>query len=288
MSAAAAPAHWKGPIASIFAERLKRRVALSDAESRFLDRMEARSVYVDRHRIICRAGDRVHEAFVLKSGWAISYSEFPDGSRQIRRIHLPGDLLAIPALAVRHHPANIETLTPAVVSPFERSDFARLFVEHPRLTAIMYMFAQEERITLGDRMGCIGRLHCKERLAFLLLDILDRVRATGAAADGWFEMHLTREQMAEMTGMTPVHASRMWSELVAEGAIAVDGHYVAILDEIRLQTLSEYVNRTNDLDFSWLPGGDVVRNLQSREEVKRIAGNCDAPDPAPLAVTPIL
>jgi CRP/FNR family transcriptional regulator, anaerobic regulatory protein len=221
--------------------------------------MQANDLHVEARHVICRAGDRVNEAFVLKSGWAISYSQFPDGSRQIRRLHLPGDLLAMPALALRHHAENIEALTPAIVSPFGRNAFARLFVEHPRLTAIMFIFAQEERTTSGDRMGCIGRLECKPRLAFLLLDIFNRLRAIGAADGATFDIHLTREQMAEMTGMTPIHASRMWSELIAEGAIAADGHRVTILDEARLQSLSGYVNRAIDLDFSWIPGGDEPR-----------------------------
>jgi CRP/FNR family transcriptional regulator, anaerobic regulatory protein len=245
-------------IKSIFAQRLKRRISLSDAEAAFLDKLEARSVYVDRRSQICCADAEVHEAFVLKSGWAISYTEFPHGSRQIRRLHLPGDLLAIPSLAMRHHPEHIDALTPVVVSPFKRSDFARLFVEYPRLTAIMYVFAQEERITACDRMGCIGQLDCKQRLAFLLLDVLNRVRATDASIDTTFEMHLAREQMAEITGMTPVHASRMWNELIAERCIAVDGQSVVILDEARLQTLSGYVNRAAKLDFSWIPSGDNI------------------------------
>jgi CRP-like cAMP-binding protein len=218
--------------------------------------MEASDIYVEARRTICRVGDPVNEAFVLKSGWAISYSQFPDGARQIRRLHLPGDLLAMPSLALRHHAENVEALTPAIVSPFERSFFSQLFVEHPRLAAIMFIFAQQERTTSGDRMGCIGRLECKPRLAFLLLDIFDRLRAIDAADGATFDIHLTREQMAEMTGMTPIHASRMWSELIAEGAIAADGHRITILDEARLQSLSGYVNRALDLDFSWVPDRD--------------------------------
>ena len=248
---------------NLFAERLKRCSPLGEAEAGFLDEMGARNVQIDRHRTLCRAGEKVRQAFVLKSGWAISYSRFPDGSRQIRRLHLPGDLLAMPALAMSHHPENVETLTPAVVSPFDRTAFSRLFADHPRLTAIMFIFAQHERITSGDRMGCIGRLACNERLAFLLLDIFDRLRTIDAVDGSTFEIHLTREQMAEMTGMTPVHASRMWSELVAEGSIAVDGHRVTILDESRLRALSGYVNRAADFDFSWIPDSDAARRDDS-------------------------
>jgi CRP/FNR family transcriptional regulator, anaerobic regulatory protein len=247
-----------GMVRSIFAEQMKRRITLTRAESDFLAEMEARSVYLDRRSLICAAGDENHKAFVLQSGWAISYCEFARGSRQIRRLHLPGDLLAIPSLAMRHHPENIETLTPAVVSPFKRSDFARLFAEHPRLTAIMYVFAQEERITACDRMGCISQLGCKERLAFLLLDVLNRIRTIDPLVGSTFQMHLTREQMAEITGMTPVHASRMWNELIAEKCIAAAGASVVILNEARLQTMSGYVNRAANLDFSWISGKDGI------------------------------
>jgi CRP/FNR family transcriptional regulator, anaerobic regulatory protein len=243
-------------IRSIFAARLKRRLALTEAESGFLDELEARSFCIDRRSLICADGDRDHQAFVLKSGWAISYTEFARGSRQIRRLHLPGDLLAMPSLVMCRHPENIEALTPAVVSPFKRSDFARLFAEHPRLAAIMYIFAQEERITACDRMGCIGQLDCKQRLAFLLLDVLHRVRAIDAKVGSTIEMHLGREQMAEITGMTPVHASRMWNELIAAKCIAASGQSVVILDEARLEAMSGYVNRAANLDFSWIPGRD--------------------------------
>jgi hypothetical protein len=71
-------------------------------------------------------------------------------------------------------------------------------------------------------------------------------------------MHLTREQMGEITGMTSVHASRMWAELIAEGAISYERPFVTIEDESRLVSISNFVNRSLDLDFSWLPGNEDV------------------------------
>ena len=47
----------------------------------------------------------------------------------------------------------------------------------PRLAAIMYMFAQSERITAGDRLASVGHTCAKKRLAFLLVDILHRLRS---------------------------------------------------------------------------------------------------------------
>jgi hypothetical protein len=59
--------------------------------------------------------------------------------------------------------------------------------------------------------------------------------------------------MAEVTGMTPVHASRMWNQLIAEGLVTVDNGCVTIEDEARLAALSGFSSRSSALDFSWVP-----------------------------------
>jgi CRP/FNR family transcriptional regulator, anaerobic regulatory protein len=242
-------------IASLLNNRLAIRLHLGRAEIAFLESLESRSVEYARHRSIRRAGDPAGEAFVLKTGWAMSFSQFRDGSRQVRRLHFPGDLIAMPSLAMRHHAEDLEALSDVVVSPFERREFAVLFERFPGLAGLMFMFAQSERITSGDRLATLGRESAKARMAFMLLDILNRLRLIDESVIGAFRMHLTREQMADVTGITPVHASRMWSELKADGLIRCEGDVVEIVDEPRLAALSGYVNRADDLDFSWLPDG---------------------------------
>ena len=241
-----------GPIGNI-AGRLSKRIQLADDEIRFLDSITAFSMKIGRGELIQRADEPVTHGFVLLSGWAMTFSDFPDGSRQVRRLHFPGDWLAMPSMAMQRHAENIEALTDGIFARFERRRLAELFASHPRLAAIMFIFAQEERITYGDRLCSLVRSSCKARIAFLLLDIVARLRAVDPSITRSFEMHVTRAQMAEVTGMTPVHASRMWSELVAEGLISVDNGCVTIEDEARLIALSGFSSRSSALDFSWVP-----------------------------------
>lgn len=235
----------------LFATRVARRVPLSPAEFAFLDALEAKPARYPPRHVLARAGEPAREAFVLISGWAMSYSQFDDGTLQIRRLHFPGDLLAMPSVPMQHHTEDIETLSEALIATFPKRMLADLF-ELPRLAAVMYMLAQAERVSAGDRLACLGRTSAKGRIAFLLVDILHRLRAAGEAPAARFRMYLTREQMAHVTGMTSVHASRMWSALVAEGMIACDGVYVTILDEERLLSLSGYRAHERDFDFEWL------------------------------------
>jgi CRP-like cAMP-binding protein len=246
----------------LFAERVGSRVTLTEAETAFLGALEARTVSYRRHQTIVRAGDPADEAFVLKSGWVMSYSQFPSGARQVRRLHFPGDLVAMPSVPLKRHAEDVEALSDAVVAPFDKMLLGGLF-HHTRLAAIMFMFAQAERITSGDRLCSVARLPAKGRMAFLLIDILERLRAVDAGTGSSFRMHLTREQMGDVTGMTSVHASRMWSELLAERAVRCDGAMVTILDEPRLRRLSGY--RSLDLDFGWL---DSVRPPSFGQEAR--------------------
>lgn len=246
-----------GPISNI-SSRLSKRIELTDDEVRFLNSLTLHPAKMERGRLIQGAGEPVTHAFVLLSGWAMTFSDFSDGSRQIRRLHFPGDLLAMPSMAMRHHAENIEALTDVVFACFERRKLAELFAAYPRIAIIMFIFAQEERITYGDRLCSIVRSPCKARIAFLILDILARLRAVDPSVTRSFEMHLTRAQMAEVTGMTPVHASRMWSELVGEGLISIDNGCVTVEDEAGLVALSGFSSRNSALDFSWVPEPDGI------------------------------
>jgi CRP/FNR family transcriptional regulator, anaerobic regulatory protein len=234
-----------------FVERVTRRFSLDLPEIAFLEALEAFPIPVRRGQIIAEEGDPAVYAFVLISGWITSCTRFPDGSHQVRRLHFPGDLLAMPSIPMRHHAEDLEALSDGLIAPFPRVKLSELFTM-PRLAAIMYMFAQAERITAGDRLASLGHDSAKKRIAFLLIDILHRLRSADCSVTNSFYMHLTREEIAHVTGMTPVHASRMWTRLIADRLIHCVGRQVTIVDESQLAAIGHYVDRDGDFDFDWL------------------------------------
>lgn len=234
-----------------FVDRVTGRFQVDARERAFLEGLQSNPVRVRRGQRVVSAGDPAEQAFVLMTGWVMSCSRLPDGTQQVRRLHFPGDLLAMPSIPMRHHAEDIESLSNCVVSPFPKRVLARLF-GMPRLTAIMYMFAQAERITAGDRLVNLGRNAAKARVAFLLMDLLHRLRSADRTIGNMFYMHLTREQVAQFTGMTPVHASRMWSALISDGLISCRSRVVTVLDESALIELSHYRELGRDFDYHWL------------------------------------
>src|SRR6478736_5648775 len=98
----------------------------------------------------------------------------------------------------------------------------------------------------------MGHTCAKKRLAFLLIDILHRLRSADPGITNSFYMQLTREQMANVIGVTPVHASRTWSALLAEGMVRCEGRMVTIVDERQLAKRGYYFDRSGGFDLQWL------------------------------------
>jgi DNA-binding Lrp family transcriptional regulator len=73
-----------------------------------------------------------------------------------------------------------------------------------------------------------------------MCEMLIRYRIIGAITDDSLPFPLTQEELADATGMTPVHANRMIRQLRAEGLIDLKGKILTILDPQRLLHLANY------------------------------------------------
>ena len=140
-----------------------------------------------------------------------------------------------------------------MVCPFDRAALADLIVEHPRLSALLLVYCQIERVALTDRLAALGRTSAKARVAALLLELRNRLRATDKNIASVFALGLTQEEIGDATGLTSVHVNRMLRQLEEEGLIARDSGKVTLIDERALARAANYVDRYAALDLGWLP-----------------------------------
>jgi CRP-like cAMP-binding protein len=118
---------------------------------------------------------------------------------------------------------------------------------------MILVYCQIERVALTDRLAALGRTSAKARVAALLLELRNRLRATDKTIANAFALGLTQEEIGDATGLTAVHVNRMLRQLEEEGMIARDSGKVTLLDERGLGRAANYVNRFERLDLSWLP-----------------------------------
>jgi CRP/FNR family transcriptional regulator len=235
------------------ADRLGRLVRLTEGEKAALEALDQRRREIPRHGLIRAQRSASDQMFVLRAGSAICYVILRDGSRQIHRIHYPGDVIAAPSLSFSKSIETLAALTDVVVASFDKAMLGSLFEAHPRLAALFFLIGQVERAAITDRLTSIGRTTAEARVGALLLDKLNRLRMIDRRTGNSFRLNLTQEVIADATGLTSVHVNRMLRLLAERGYIQrIDGE-VSILDEEGLARLSNYENRYDDLDLSWLP-----------------------------------
>ncbi len=239
---------------SCFAEVLSELIDLTQAEHAALEKFEERQRHVRRGAVLQRENEACGELFILRKGLMMSYVLLDDGSRQILRFLFPGDMLGVSSAIYQEAPETLAALSDCVVCPFDRGALSDLMLAHPRLSAMILVYSQIERVALTDRLAALGRTSAKARVAALLLELRNRLRAMDKSVTNVFALGLTQEEVGDATGLTAVHVNRMLRQLEEEGMIAREGGRVTLLDERALARAANYVNRYEGLDLGWLPG----------------------------------
>lgn len=200
-----------------------------------------------------RERDPADGLWVLQSGWAVSALGMPDGSRQITKVHLPGDVMGTPGAALNGGTETVSMLTGGMVTVFPRAALTTIFRDHPRLSGLFFVLVQIERLSLCDRIASIGRTDARARIAALLLDLAHRSRLVDPAMGDRLALPMTQEDIGDAVGLTAVHVNRMMRVLADEGLIERGAGFVRLLDEDALARISGYVSRWSEPDTSWLP-----------------------------------
>jgi CRP-like cAMP-binding protein len=216
---------------NLFARKLEQFVRFSAADRRRLDALAGK-----RHKTyqtgetIMREGEKPEFVRLVISGLAARYKLLSEGRRQITAFLIPGDLCDVEVFVLEAVDHDIVAMMPTVCAHF--------IVDH-------------------------GSRSARERICHLLYELLVRYRVVGLTDNHSFPFPLTQEQLADATGMTPVHVNRVISELKAEGLIKWKDKSISILDLPALKEIAQFEGAYLHLD----------RTFQGDAEVSARAGD---------------
>lgn len=246
---------------SFTADHIDLFAAIDPAEIAMMSELVGQPYTVRRRQIIRREGELVDGFFFLHRGWVASSSLLDDGGRQITKVHLAGEMMGTPSIAVVKAADTLIALTPAVVSRIPLSALGRLFRDMPRLAGVLFLHAQMERIALADRMASVGHSGAESRLAALFLHLRDRQRLTDPTVGNEYRLPLTQEDMADMLGLTAVHVNRTIRALEQRGVIARKNRWLQLIDIDALGNLARMPQREPVRTPDWLPPPATTRPM---------------------------
>ncbi len=176
---------------------------------------------------------------VVKDGWAYSYRNLKNGSKQILKFYLPGDIIGIRDFGFTRRLASASMINEGVIYPFSYQQLFELFGRSNLAVGIMAT-AMRQQALLSERLIYLGKYTAHEQLAHFLYEIYLRLKRIGAVEDNGFLMPLTQELIGDALGMSPVHVSRTFSMLREEGLVIRDRQQVTLPDPEALARLVEF------------------------------------------------
>jgi CRP-like cAMP-binding protein len=190
---------------------------------------------VPARRIICREQDLHDSVPIICSGWAASVIMLSDGSRQILSFLLPGDLVSTTLLFEPRSHCLVEAVTDVCYGSFKRSELKGLLLQHSSLFERLSRAWIEEKDRADQLIVDLGRRTADERIARLMLNLADRLARRGmtkidATSAIEMEFPLRQHHIADATGLTPVHVSKVLSEFRRNGLIKISDRSLNILD----------------------------------------------------------
>lgn len=161
-----------------------------------------------------------------------------DGREQIVGVVYPSDFIGRPFGSTSGH--GVTALTPATVCVFARRDFDAFAREHPSLEHKLLQRTLAELDRTRRWMLLLGRKSASEKLATFLLEMSERLvdPSCGDAPDvplKRFALPFSRQQVADVLGLTIETVSRQFTRMKADGLIDLPSRReVAILDRAGL------------------------------------------------------
>lgn len=210
---------------------------LDEGEIKLLNRIGRRRTLAIGEQLLWEGDEAILVANVIDGVLKLS-SQTSDGKEQILGLAYPSDFLGRPF--GRSTPYGVEALTEAQVCVFQRSDFDRFAREHPRLEHKLL----ERTLTELDRtrrwMVLLGRMNAEQKICSFVLELSDRLSPTackiGPAASDNVALPLSRQQIADVLGLTIETVSRQLTRMKAQGLIALRSRReVAILRRQELE-----------------------------------------------------
>lgn len=227
-------------------------------------RIEVRDKLSDeeRHALLEAAGDfRIYEpgativehgsvpdvCTLLTRGFACRFNITEDGGRQISSVHVTGDFIDLHSLPLRRMDHNIGALGAVEVLLFPHRALLSITERFPHLTRLLWMLTLLDGAIHRRWIVAMGQLPALGQMAHFICEIYLRLEAVGLARDSRLDFPLTQVELADVLGISSVHANRVLQELRSKKLVIWEDRVIQILN---WRGLSETAMFTDEFLFS--------------------------------------
>lgn len=224
----------------IMIRKLESIFALTDAEKQALIDLPIQTKDVKNNQVIVRVGDQPVYCCLIVEGFTCVYKVSVEGKRQIMALHVPGDIPDLQSLHLKALDINITSISPCKLGFIQHKDLHQLCERYPRLTAVFWRETLVHASLYREWLLNIGQREAYSRIAHIICELMLRLKAVNLIEGKTFNMPVTQAEIADATGMTPVHVNRVFQALRSDGLIRTEKSRMTIPDWDKIQQAGEF------------------------------------------------
>ena len=228
--------------------KMENFTGFSDMEKLRLDGLVSKSrKYHAPKENFALEGTKPDYCHVIISGLACRYKMLPNGERQILAFLIPGDLCDAEIFIVSKLDHSIAAMIPTTTALISPEVMKLLLRETSSLGEALWWGTLTDLAVLRERIVG-GRRSAYVRIAHLLYEMLVRYRMVNLTNGDSFDFPITQADLADATGITPVHANRMLQKLKSDGLIKFSGGVVTVINVSQLKYVAQFSGAYLHLD----------------------------------------
>jgi CRP-like cAMP-binding protein len=227
-------------VIDLFIAKLRARDEVSESEAAALRAAMTRIIEVPADVTVIEAGQDLTESWLLTSGYATRFKDMLNGNRQILELNIAGDFIDLHGFLLKVIDHSVGTLTPCTFALVAHDELKRITEEMPHLARLLWHQTVLDAAIHREWVTTLGQRPAIGRLAQLFLELDIRLGLVGLARDHSFLLPLTQTELAEVTGLTPVHVNRTLKAMREAGLVVARNGHVEILDLDGLKREAEF------------------------------------------------
>lgn len=193
---------------------------------------------IPRRRDLIREGDEPHSFYLILDGWACQYRTLEDGRRQIVDFAVPGDLCDLNLFILDRVDNSIAAITDLSFAEISREALQRVVTTCPNITTALWWQELVGKSIHREWIVNLGQRSAEERIAHLFCEMFLRLESVGHTDGFSCGFPPTQTDIADATGLTPVHVNRTIQELRRSGLVELDRQRLTIPDLAALQQVA--------------------------------------------------
>jgi CRP-like cAMP-binding protein len=189
---------------------------------------------------IIRQGDVRTESCLLLEGFAARSQGMAEGTRQFTAVHVAGDFVDLHAFTLKimdHDVMSMKACTAAIVP---HQSLKQLSEDFPHLSRLLWLTTTIDGAIQRAWIVSMGRRSARDRLAHLICELFIRLKSVGLVTGNSFDLPVTQIDLADIMGLSAVHANRTLQSLRREEAVTWEGKTVTIPDWDQLTSLAQF------------------------------------------------